>query len=236
MAKVKIQGNASGTGVITLIAPNTNTDRTITLPDESITLAGGVDGIVSTATGTAITIDSSERVGFGTSSPDREITVYAANARIGIKSSDTASGASQIHFGDTDNSQVGKIQYEHSDNSMRFDTNATQQFKITSDGRGLSSFTAKAWAKFTGMSTPSFRAQHNMSSITDNGTGNYRLYYTNALGDSDYAVTTAGCAEAVWGEQPCVGGETSTYVDIHNVDEGGTNYDSSRLFFTVFSG
>ena len=33
MAKVKIQGNASGTGVLTVTAPNTSTDRTITLPD-----------------------------------------------------------------------------------------------------------------------------------------------------------------------------------------------------------
>ena len=41
MAKVKIQGHASGTGIITLTAPNTNTDRTITLPDESITLSAG---------------------------------------------------------------------------------------------------------------------------------------------------------------------------------------------------
>ena len=38
MSKVKIQGNASGTGVVTLTAPNTNTDRTITLPDGDITL------------------------------------------------------------------------------------------------------------------------------------------------------------------------------------------------------
>jgi hypothetical protein len=38
MAKVKIQGNASGTGVITLTAPNTSTDRTITLPDTTGTL------------------------------------------------------------------------------------------------------------------------------------------------------------------------------------------------------
>lgn len=53
MSKVKIQGNASGTGVVTLTAPNTNTDRTITLPDGDITLGGGVDGIVSTATSTA---------------------------------------------------------------------------------------------------------------------------------------------------------------------------------------
>ena len=38
MAKVKIQGNASGTGVLTVTAPNTSTDRTITLPDSSGTI------------------------------------------------------------------------------------------------------------------------------------------------------------------------------------------------------
>ncbi len=38
MSKVKIQGNASGTGVLTVEAPNTNTDRTITLPDSTGTL------------------------------------------------------------------------------------------------------------------------------------------------------------------------------------------------------
>jgi len=44
MAKVKIQGHASGTGVITVTAPNTSTDRTITLPDstgELLSTAGG---------------------------------------------------------------------------------------------------------------------------------------------------------------------------------------------------
>jgi hypothetical protein len=38
MSKVKIQGNASGTGVVTLTAPNTNADRTITLPDSGGTV------------------------------------------------------------------------------------------------------------------------------------------------------------------------------------------------------
>ena len=38
MSKVKIQGNASGTGVLTVTAPNTSTDRTITLPDSTGTL------------------------------------------------------------------------------------------------------------------------------------------------------------------------------------------------------
>jgi len=39
MAKVKITGHASGSGVITVTAPNTSTNRTITLPDATATLA-----------------------------------------------------------------------------------------------------------------------------------------------------------------------------------------------------
>ena len=38
MAKVKITGHASGNGVITVTAPNTSTDRTITLPDSTGTI------------------------------------------------------------------------------------------------------------------------------------------------------------------------------------------------------
>jgi hypothetical protein len=62
MSKVKIQGNASGTGVVTLTAPNTNTDRTITLPDGDISLGVGID---DNATSTAITIDANKNVTVG---------------------------------------------------------------------------------------------------------------------------------------------------------------------------
>ena len=89
MAKVKIQGNASGTGILTVTAPNTSTDRTITLPDATGTLLTadgdgssltgvGVDGISSSADATAITIDSSERVGVGTASPTEKLQVHGA--------------------------------------------------------------------------------------------------------------------------------------------------------------
>jgi len=39
MAKVKIQGHASGTGILTVTAPDTDVNRTITLPDGTGTLA-----------------------------------------------------------------------------------------------------------------------------------------------------------------------------------------------------
>lgn len=38
MSQVKIQGNASGTGIFTVVSPNSNTDRTLTLPDASGTV------------------------------------------------------------------------------------------------------------------------------------------------------------------------------------------------------
>ena len=68
MAKVKIQGHASGTGILTVTAPNTSTDRTITLPDATGTLSI-TPSITDGGNATAVTIDSSENVGIGTSSP-----------------------------------------------------------------------------------------------------------------------------------------------------------------------
>ncbi len=38
MSKVAISGNASGTGVFTVASPNSNVDRTLTLPDETGTV------------------------------------------------------------------------------------------------------------------------------------------------------------------------------------------------------
>lgn len=38
MSKVQLQGNASGTGVFTIASPNSNTDRTLTLPNQTGTI------------------------------------------------------------------------------------------------------------------------------------------------------------------------------------------------------
>ena len=69
MAKVKIQGHASGTGVLTVTAPNTSTDRTITLPDSTDTLAvnSDVTNKLPLAGGTmtgVLTVNSGGNLGF----------------------------------------------------------------------------------------------------------------------------------------------------------------------------
>jgi hypothetical protein len=47
MSLVKIQGNASGTGEFTIAAPNSNTNRTLTLPDNTGTILTGSSAITA---------------------------------------------------------------------------------------------------------------------------------------------------------------------------------------------
>jgi len=47
---------------------------------------------------------------------------------------------------------------------------------------------AKAWVNFNGTGTVAIRASFNVSSITDNGTGDYTVNFTNELEDNSYVV------------------------------------------------
>jgi len=51
-------------------------------------------------------------------------------------------------------------------------------------------YAAKVWVNFNGTGTVAIRASGNVSSITDNGTGNYVLTFTNATANSNYSVVT----------------------------------------------
>jgi hypothetical protein len=50
---------------------------------------------------------------------------------------------------------------------------------------------AKAWVNFNGTGTVAIRASFNVSSITDNGTGDYTVNFINALVDGNYCLVAA---------------------------------------------
>jgi hypothetical protein len=213
MSKVKIQGNASGTGVLTLEAPNTNTDRTITLPDEDITLGGGVDGIVSSANATAITIDSNENVGIGVT-PSQKLHV---KGRLLVERDANANETLSIY-------QSGGYHYLNvqegtsTAGTLIFTkgTSSDETFRITSDGRGLSEFTAKAWVNFDGTSNVggncSIRDSHNVSTVTDNGSGKYTVNFSNDMANTDYCVSgSAGTTNTGAGQRLFTTGHAISY-------------------------
>jgi hypothetical protein len=184
MAKVKITGHASGSGVITVTAPNTSTDRTITLPDATATIATTTDvaarlpSITDGGNATAITIDSSENVGVGVT--PSSATGAAKFLHIG--------SASDAHSALVLQDNTRKWEFQCNDSLSIFAADS-EKLKLTSDGRGLSQFTAKAWVNFNGSGTVAIRDSHNVSSITDRGTGQYSVNFSNALDSADY---TAG--------------------------------------------
>lgn len=47
---------------------------------------------------------------------------------------------------------------------------------------------AKAWVNFDGTGTPAIRGSFNVSSITDNGTGDYTINFTTAMPNTNYAL------------------------------------------------
>jgi uncharacterized protein (AIM24 family) len=123
MSSVSIQGNASGTGIFTIASPNSNTNRTLTLPD---------------ATGTIIT---------------------------------TAGGAA---ISGTTGSFSGDLSFN------------------SGYGSAAVAYGCRAWVNFNGTGTVAIRASGNVSSITDNGTGDYTVNFTTAMPDANYSVTTSG--------------------------------------------
>ena len=117
---------------------------------------------------------------------------------------------------------------------------STERMRITSDGRGLSQFTAKAWINFNGTSTVAIRDSHNVSSVTDTAQGNYRINYANALANTSYCPTIGNTADTLGnGDNRWILVVTSIstgYLDVVStiVANGFNKQDKTHCLVTVF--
>ena len=75
-----------------------------------------------------------------------------------------------------------------------FDASGNFQFN-SGYGSVATAYGCRAWVNFNGTSTVAIRASGNVTSITDNGTGNYTVNFTTAMPDANYSwVGTSGNA------------------------------------------
>lgn len=56
-------------------------------------------------------------------------------------------------------------------------------------GSSATAYGCRAWVNFNGTGTVAIRASGNVSSITDNGTGDYTVNFTTAMPDANYSCT-----------------------------------------------
>jgi len=244
MSKIKVKGHDSGTGVITIEAPNTSTDRTIVLPDATGTLLTadgdgssltgvGVAGISSSADATAITIDSSEQVGIGQAPTDYQLVVREPNGDKKVLELSTGDSTCRLAFsraGDPAAYIDMKEDGATGTGGLHFGTGTsntpTTILKLTSDGRGVSEFTTRAWCSFDGTGTVSINDSHNVSSLTDLGTGSYRVSFSSALSNSYPAVAVSGIDGNNYAVNPCLHDEPSDgKVDIRCIQEQNSSFN-----------
>jgi hypothetical protein len=226
MSKISLSGNASGTGTLTIAAPNTNSDATINLP----TVTGG-DFIVS---------DASGNVGIGTSSPAQRLDVRGGSIVV-----DTAAASlNPSVFFDHDNFASGTrnyVQVSRSTEAMNFGVANADRMSITAAGllqfnSGYGSvataFGCRAWVNFDGTGTPAIRASGNVSSITDRGTGRYTVNFTTAMPDANYAATALSEGDGYWQTSTANFLSASVGVDANNMLNAGA--DRSLCSVAIF--
>ena len=131
---------ASGSPIITSPSDLSINATTVAI-STNISVGGYFSSNVNVGTGYSI--------GIGTTIPDHKIHVKAdtatvarfertggAWAKVDIKAG-SSSGNSYLTFSDSDATQVGAINYEHGDNSLRLNVNSAERIRIDSDGKVL---------------------------------------------------------------------------------------------------
>jgi hypothetical protein len=143
-------------------------------------------------------ITSAGNVGIGTSSPGDKLVVAASSgavfAAFNNGTVNTVFGVSAGNvglLGTTTNQDL--LFFANNAERARITTAGLLQFN-SGYGSVATAFGCRAWINFNGTGTPAARASGNVSSITDNGVGDYTVNFTTAIVDANYAFT--GAAES----------------------------------------
>jgi hypothetical protein len=98
---------------------------------------------------------------------------------------------------------------------------------------------ARAWVNFNGTGTVAIRASGNVSSITDNGTGDYTVNFATAMPDANYSVVAIGQEVAGPSLVAMYVSRTSPYatgsIRLQGINSSGlSNTDTSFVNVAVF--
>jgi len=114
--------------------------------------------------------------------------------------------------------------------TLKLDTIASRDGTESTDVTNVINGSAKAWVNFNGQGTVAIRESFNVSSITDNSTGNYDVNFTTAMSDANYSTVCGG-----YGGNPCTIGnpQTTSAVQVISFYNGGY-YDVAQVTVAVF--
>jgi hypothetical protein len=97
-------------------------------------------------------------------------------------------------------------------------------------------FACRAWVNFNGTGTVAIRESGNVSSITDNGTGNYTINFTTAMSDANYTVVCGDILNRQISSSRLEGTNTrsTTQCEVLGSVAGGTLIDFVTMEVAIF--
>jgi hypothetical protein len=104
-------------------------------------------------------------------------------------------------------------------------------------GSAAVAYGCRAWVNFNGTGTVAIRASGNVSSITDNGVGNYTVNFTSAMPDLNYATVGSAWYSGVTGILFSIESTPSstTSKSINTNNPGATsNSDATYISVAIF--
>ncbi|CAB4140547.1 hypothetical protein UFOVP684_54 [uncultured Caudovirales phage] len=106
-------------------------------------------------------------------------------------------------------------------------------------GSAAVAYACRAWVNFNGSGTVAIRASGNVSSITDNGVGNYTANFSTAMPDVNYAATAINdlTSNGAWYVNPYIYAYNTTSVQYLNASSYTPNLnpaDCVLISITVF--
>jgi hypothetical protein len=95
---------------------------------------------------------------------------------------------------------------------------------------------ASAWVAFDGRNTVSIRDSYNVSSLTDNGTGDYNANFSVVMANTNYAVSTNAHSVASNSGSATFCDDMTTTSCTFNHFEAGSREDTDIACVTVMGG
>ena len=189
------------TGVIPSLTAGTTTSTAATITSGTITNLASTTGTIATlnsTTGTIATLNSTTgTIGNLSTTLAGDFTISSGTGTLGTTgvTAGTYGSASAIPFitidakGRITSATSGTFSSTPPANSVTFNTLSTS----STEADNVASRVAKAWVNFNGTTNVggncTIRASFNVSTVADNGTGDYTINMATAMPDVNFAVT-----------------------------------------------
>lgn len=98
-------------------------------------------------------------------------------------------------------------------------------------------YAARAWVNFNGTGTVAIRASGNVTSITDNGVGDYTVNFTTAMPDANYSTLPTSRTDGpgtAWVALRANTTNTTSATRVLTYTSGGASGDSSEVNVAIF--